>query len=519
MSSMINIDLDTISPKVAGAVAMCLTMIAGTAPAVGSGGSETNTAAPAAPAPAAPAAGTTGAPAPGLTTTPVMSAADTITATYFPTDPGLAAFPSPENSRMIRNSDGSFSGRPYLIDKSGLIYRLVPPTTAFPTGLTINGVGKNYYTDLYAGAIVRQGGVYLNNPGGQIQYFDTGRGSFYNGTLPDAFATDASGATTSTVATSSVKAPALPAPMSPAPGASGKTLQVGAGKAYATITAAITAAAAGDTVAVDAGTYKEAPPAWTVPLMLQAIGGQAIIDATGMTGSLARGKGALVPCADSIIDGIRVTGVAMDQEGAQLTSGVRPDTGCGYLTLKNVELDGNQSGLGTGGDLTMQITLDGGHFHSNGLPAGNSGNGYTHNIYTGAGTSLILKNGFSSTEPNGGHAIKHRGFALAVSGGGLFNATDAAVFDIPQGSVAPATIDGVIITKPAGANNHAIIDYGSENSDSGNGGLLITNSVINALCDNPFMLIGSGSIVTVDAATKAKTTGVITANGGKIVGL
>ncbi|MGI4803035.1 MAG: hypothetical protein ACRYG8_55175, partial [Janthinobacterium lividum] len=249
---------------------------------------------------------------------------------------------------------------------------------------------------------------------------------------------------------------------------------------------------------------------------LKGVGGSFTIDAAGLTSSLARGKGALVPTADGIVENAIIKNVAMDQVGAQLTSGIRPDGGAGYLTLNNVELVDNQSGLGTGGDLTIKIVVNGGHFHHNGLNAGVDGNGYTHNIYTGAGTSLTLNN-LVSDDPNGGHAVKHRGWETIIKGGS-FSASDAAAIDLPQGTVGVATIDGATITKPAGSNNHAVIDYASENTASGNGGLLITNSTLNLLCDNPFFNVGAGSKVTLDSSTKLTGTKP-TANGGKVAGL
>lgn len=457
------------------------------------------------------------APATGSTTAPVTTAPAPTVDKYFPADPGDALAPSPENSRVVRLGD-KISGKPYVLDATGVVHALVPSSDKFPNGYTVNGnrTGGGGSEELYSLLLVRQGQVYAQRSSGQWQKFNPGMGSMYNSSLPDAYVTDASGATTSTVAPSSAKGPDKPKPMSPAPGTSGKTLTVGKGKTYSTISDAVRAAKAGDTIDVDAGRYPETPPVLSVPLYLRAVGGQAVVDCTGLTDTLAYHKGAFVPTADCILEGFRVTGVALDQDQAELTSAVRPDAGCGYLTLRNMELDGNQSGLGTGGELNVVIVVEGGHFHNNGLPDGHTGRGYTHNIYTGAQTDLTLK-GLVSDAPNGGHAVKHRGYAFA-STGGTFDAFEAAVFDLPQGTVAQAVIDGATITKPAGAWNHSVVDYASENTDSGNGGLLIKNSTINANCENPFFLVGGGSVITLDASNKLTGTKP-TAQGGKVVGL
>ena len=55
---------------------------------------------------------------------------------------------------------------------------------------------------------------------------------------------------------------------SPAPGTSGKTLTVGAGANFPDHLGSNHSCSAGDTVDISAGVYKEAPPAWTVPLKI-----------------------------------------------------------------------------------------------------------------------------------------------------------------------------------------------------------------------------------------------------------
>jgi hypothetical protein len=55
-----------------------------------------------------------------------------------------------------------------------------------------------------------------------------------------------------------------------------------------------------------------------------------------------------VRAAYSIIEGFEILGVVLQSVSADLTSAIRPDVGCGYLTLLNVHLYGNQCGLGQG---------------------------------------------------------------------------------------------------------------------------------------------------------------------------
>src|SRR6185312_9327608 len=111
--------------------------------------------------------------------------------------------------------------------------------------------------------------------------------------------------------------------------------------------AAIAQARPGDKIQLSAGIYRDTPPPWNVPLLIDL--GGATFDATGKTAGLARGKALLCPTADSIIQNGTIMNVAMDQGDGQLTSAIRPDVGCGYLTINKMKLTNNQCGIGHGG--------------------------------------------------------------------------------------------------------------------------------------------------------------------------
>jgi len=74
----------------------------------------------------------------------------------------------------------------------------------------------------------------------------------------------------------------------------GATLQVGSGKTYAKPCAAFAAAAAGDTVEIDAGTYTSDAcnvGAGKDNLTIRGVGGRAKMDATGSRSRTARRSG------------------------------------------------------------------------------------------------------------------------------------------------------------------------------------------------------------------------------------
>ena len=156
------------------------------------------------------------------------------------------------------------------------------------------------------------------------------------------------------------------------------------------------------------------------------------------------------------------------------------------------------------------LTIENTKLFNNGL-----GDGYTHNMYMSGGTLSVTLTNVQSTNPNGGHAVKSVP-STAVTGGS-FDAFSAAAIDIPNGSALPAIIDGATIIKEAGANNHTVVDYATDDTSSGNGGLLIRNSTLNLFCESPFFNVGAGSTVTLQ---DTKVTGSKpTTQGGTMKGL
>ena len=138
---------------------------------------------------------TTTTPAASTRATNTASASDATTAKFFPSDAGLAAFPSPENARMVRTRN-AITGRPYVLDNTGAVHQLVPISASAPTGYVVNSRSPNNSTDadsVYMLLLKRQGQVYAQRAGGQWQHFNSGTGGMYNAALPDAIQTDASG--------------------------------------------------------------------------------------------------------------------------------------------------------------------------------------------------------------------------------------------------------------------------------------------------------------------------------------
>ena len=430
------------------------------------------------------------------------SAAKTDTVTpmdYFPADPTQAPV-SPENSEIMLFG-GKVVGPAYLKDKNGSLYTLVLDTNGDGNAYAyINGSTKAD-TNPVTVLLVRQSNVYFQVSTGQWQVFNPAMGSSYNTSLPPA------NTSVSSTGVAVPAMPALPTPSAIAPGSSGKIINCGTGQALATLSAGIAAASAGDTVVLAPGTYNEAPPSINVPILLNL--GTATVDGTGLTASLAGGGlGLIVPNADIIIQGGTITGAAMDQTSAQMTSGIRPNGKCGYLTIKGTTFTKNQVGLGVGFPVVVKVSDA--TFTDNGL---GDESGATHNMYVN-GISLELDNVTSIINPTAtgplgllqGHAVKTRSNSLSITGG-TFQASHATPIDIPNGSTTQVTITNATINKTAADDNHGVLGYGMEGPTNGLAGVAITGGTINALCPSPIWQ-GEGGTLTLSK---------VTINGGPIV--
>ncbi|HEY4043494.1 MAG TPA: hypothetical protein VGM32_16835 [Rhodopila sp.] len=427
---------------------------------------------------------------------------------YFPSDPSLAPFPSPENSQQLV-LNGAVSGEPYLKDSLGRVHTLIIQVGVAVyevDGAVVNLSGSSSTPP--GELIVRRGMVYLILSGTGIVQALGSNGGVYDATLPAAWAPGTSQVSTPTLPP---LAP-LPTPSAIAPGSSGKVVNCGlATPALPTITAGINACAAGDTLQVDPGTYKETLPAWHVPLHL--IGTGVTIDGTGLDSTLAEGKGMMVPVADSIIEGFEIMGVGLQSTSADLTSAVRPDVGCGYLTLLNVHLHGNQCGLGQGG-FECVMTVQNSLLENNGWPAGSPNAGFSHNLYVGSGV-LTLTN-TRSINPMGGHAIKSR-CASFSAGGCTFSASDATCVDLPDGTTTVFAIANSSFSKSATDANHGVLSYCVESLTNGAAGGTITRGSMDLACPNPIIETQGGTIMLSNVARSGNP---LTVQGtGTVVGL
>jgi hypothetical protein len=247
-------------------------------------------------------------------------------------------------------------------------------------------------------------------------------------------------------------------------------LTVGSGAQYSTISAAVAASQAGDTVDVNAGTYTNDFPTISHSLTLQAVGGTASLVATQAP---SNGKGII----DAGGSGTNVTITGFDISGAQVPdgngAGVRYEGG--NLTLSGDTIHDNQDGLLSNADPSGTITVSNSTFANNG-----SGTGGTHNIYVGDVASLTVQDS-TITGAVVGHEIKSRAESTTITGNTITDgATGTASYEIDLPNGGNAVVTGNVIEKGPNAQNPVAISFGEEGSVYGNSSLTVQgNTMLN----------------------------------------
>ena len=250
-------------------------------------------------------------------------------------------------------------------------------------------------------------------------------------------------------------------------------LEVGVGKAFQTINAAINAAdqmGGNADIRVSAGTYtNDGGYLWDGinNVTIEGVGGTVkIVDPVYNAG----GKAAIVTGGQNIIlRNLDISGVTVpDANGA----GVRYDQGS--LLLDNVHLHDNQNGILGAADATGSITIQNSEIDHNGTSAGN-----THNIYIGDIASFSLANSYIH-DANVGHEVKSRAENNVITNNRILDnsGTSSYSIDLPNGG--NAVIVGNVIEQGVSNQNHTVNAYGEEgNLHAGKSVLFANNVVVN----------------------------------------
>lgn len=250
-------------------------------------------------------------------------------------------------------------------------------------------------------------------------------------------------------------------------------LDVGAGKQFATIGAAIQAANAMNgnaDIRIDAGSYVNDGgylQDGVNNVTIEGVGGMAVIVDPSFS---AGGKAAIVTGGQNIVlRNLDISGITVsDANGAA----VRYDGGT--LLLDHVHFHDNQNGLLGAPDPTGSITIQGSEFDHNGTDAGN-----THNIYIGDIASFTLTGSYIH-DAHVGHEVKSRAENNIITGNTILDNSGSSSYSIDLPNGGNATIVGNVIEQGVNNQNHVINAYGEEgNLHAGTAVTFSDNSVIN----------------------------------------
>jgi hypothetical protein len=226
------------------------------------------------------------------------------------------------------------------------------------------------------------------------------------------------------------------------------------------IQAAINAAAAGDTVDVEAGTYTNQFLTIEQSITLQAVDGEVLLRTNGGA-QPPDGKAMITegqPGLSVAVNGFDIAGVTVpDSNGAA----IRYEGGT--LTLSNDYFHDNQEGLLGAADPNGSISIDHSEFSHNG-----DGSGSTHNIYVGQIANFSLTNSYIH-DAVVGHEVKSRAANNTITGNRIFDNTGSASYSIDLPNGGNATISNNQIEQGANTQNPFIIAYGEEGLASGYG--------------------------------------------------
>ncbi len=245
---------------------------------------------------------------------------------------------------------------------------------------------------------------------------------------------------------------------------------VGAGKEFATISAAIAASVNGTVIYVSAGTYTNDFATISNSIKIIGIGGMVNMVATIPPPNL---KGILTVDNNVMIENVAFSGAAIDAGDGGNGAGIRYEGG--VMVLENDAFMNNQNGiLGAAVIPSLSVntvTIDHSYFWDNG-----SGSGFTHNVYMGAVSRLTFTNNISE-DANVGHELKSRALANTITGNVFADGptgTASYEIDLPDGGA--DVVDNNTIEKGPNAQNNNMVHFGGEGIPYAGSSLTVENN-------------------------------------------
>lgn len=232
------------------------------------------------------------------------------------------------------------------------------------------------------------------------------------------------------------------------------TLQVGPGKTYATVAAAVAAAKGGDVVEIAAGDYVDDTFNISINLTLRGTG--ASRPHLKATKAIGNKKGIMVigGSARVVVENLEFSGAqVVDQNGA----GIRMQGAA--LEVRNCYFHDNENGILSGGN-SHTILIEHSEFAAN----GRQGSGYQHNLYIGSDCQKLTFRYSTSHHAKSGHNLKSRAQENHILYSRLMDegtGTASYTIDLPQGGRS-YLIGNLLQQGPQAENTGTMISYKGE---------------------------------------------------------
>ena len=292
----------------------------------------------------------------------------------------------------------------------------------------------------------------------------------------DGHGTDGDGAMLATLAGSFVYRPWV-SPADPRQGY-GKTLTVGKGKEFPTISLAVSAAQDGDIIAIAAGTYAgESMIIARNDLILRGQDGIATIDAAHTP--LIQNKAILVTQGRNLlVENLELSGAdSTHQNGA----GIRAEGPS--LHVRHCFIHDNQAGILVANQRDGTLLVEYSEFARNGHRSGQA-----HQIYAGLSAQLILRYNYIH-DSFVGSAIKSRAARTVIAYNFLADgAAGSANYTVDLSNGGYAVLVGNVLEKASHAQNHTFISYAPESLAWPENALFMAyNTLVNDRFDGNFI--------------------------------
>ncbi len=284
----------------------------------------------------------------------------------------------------------------------------------------------------------------------------------------------------------SVRASALALILLSSTAAHAATLQVGAGKPYASIDAASRMANDGDVIEIDAGVYTAGAAFYDNNLTIRPAPGAAA-GSVIVRGGTVLGKALFVTAGDNItVQGIRFENASVpDRNGAGIRSEGR------NLSVLDSQFYNVENGiLASGTNDGNVLTVRGSSFDLIRSPGGPGV--LTHAIYVGKTIDGLVVEDTVFTRVATGHHVKSRANSTIVRRSTLDDRDGSASYLIEAPEGGQLVVEGNTMIKGANAGNPVAIAFGFEQNK---GGAFVNTPGFTFVGDNQFTNYKSGTVV------------------------